>query len=286
MSILKLQMASMTTSQYSNHIIESSTSEMDVLEQERRYEHSSVLHTPAGPKVSGDNPSNFCSPTLQRRRRAGGKEHNQKSSQMQGEYLKITTTPCRGRLLAPSTPFTAMKYLKKGLDLSDAQQIEEKIFNMVSRAWDYVERCAEMLQEIVIVSYEGRQSEHQTCDEQTAASISAVLKAWRWVQKGCSTVLFWTDAGKNTPLWQNLQQRAFSVLGSLSRTLYNLPPSYCSPALGALSSGNMLSMAIDSYIRSQLCLLASSKHRSLLAPFSLYVPYSRSLSLPDCITIR
>ncbi len=251
--MLKLHMASMTTAQCSNPVT-GSTSEMEAHEKERRNERSSLLHTPTHLNASGANALSLPSPTPCVRK-AGGEEIYRKSSQLQQDECLKTTTPYRGRgLTAPSTPFTVMKYLKKDLDLSDAQQIEEKIFRMISRAWDYVEGCTEMLEQLIKVLREGKQSEHQPCDEQATASIAAVLKAWRWVQRGCGTVLFWTDAGKNAPLWQNLHRKAFSVLASLSRSLLNLPPSYCSsPALGALSSGRMLFVAIDSYIRSKLC---------------------------------
>ncbi len=275
--MLKLQMASMTTAQCSTNHVTGTTSEMETLEQDRRNPHSSLLHTPTRSKASGDSLLSFPNPTPRRRRAGDEVLHYQKSSQFQGSECLKMTTPYRGTLLAVSTPFTATKHLKKDLDLSDAQQIEEKILHMISRACDYVEGCTEMLEQLIKVSCEDRQSEqHQQCDERTAASIAAILKAWRWMLKGCSTVLFWTDAGKkNAPLWQNLQQKAFSILGSLSRTLHNLPPSYCSPVLGALSSGRMLFVAIDSYIRSQFCPCIV---RALLLAFGLLLFMFRTAS--------
>ncbi len=250
-------MASMTTAQCSTSHVTGTTSEMEALEQDRRNPHSSLLRTPTRSNPLGDSLLGFPNPTPQRHRVGDKVLQYHKSSQFQGSDCLKMTTPCQESLLSIATPFTATKHLKKDLDLSDAQKIEEKIIHMISRACDYVEGCTEMLEQLMKVSCEGggQREQHQQCDERTAASIAAILKAWRWMLKGFSTVLFWTDAGvKNASIWHNLQQKAFSILGSLSRTLHNLPPPYCSPVIGALPSGRMLFVAIDSYIRSALAL--------------------------------
>jgi hypothetical protein len=136
-------------------------------------------------------------------------------------------------------PLTSRKRLRPELSYRDATKSEKKVQDMVSRGVHYMESCRKALEE----------------KDDDRAFASAVVKAWRWLQRGCCAAAFWIEAGQEELKWRALQALLFELLGGLSLALLRLRDR----VPDAVGEGLQLeSMVLDGYLR------ASAAHSAQL----------------------